>query len=183
MKFIHFFFIKSYNCLIFILFSFKQIIFYIIFIFNYKSTIWTRKKNFASLKRLVHSGWQKKIVDLIMSNASSKIHVKTNRNACFIISKNNYLTNQSHKPCVNLARHVIRLDAHLNMKEHLRDHKGRIWRCKRKSHFKVIDQLKYADLDKHVKGQIVNFFILKDKVKPIKSTSSKIERKFNKKIN
>lgn len=117
-----------------------------------------------------------------MLSVSSKTHAKINRNACFIINKNKYLTNPNHKPCVNLGLHVISLDVHLNMKKHLKDYKGRsLIKHKRKNHFKVvIDQLKYADLAKHVKDPIVDFFIPKGKANQIKLASFKIGSKPNK---
>lgn len=84
-----------------------------------------KKKNSVSSKRHVHNGSLKKIADFNMSCASITKLVETNKNACFIISKNKFLISLSLKLCASLIPHAVNQDALLNIKSQHKVHKAR----------------------------------------------------------
>jgi len=92
--------------------------------------------------------------------------VGTNKNACFIISKDKFLISLNLKLCASLIPHAINRDVLLSTKKLLKDHKAsKIIQFNRINHCLLGKNLKlFVGLDKNAEIQIVDLTILRDKV-------------------
>lgn len=99
--------------------------------------------------------------------ASSINHVETNKNACFTIDKNKYLTNQSLKHYASITQIAPNQAALLNMKKlHNNLKANHLTKFRRKNNsLQVKSQQLFVDLGKNAKDPIVDMVIPKDKVK------------------
>lgn len=146
-----------------------------------------KKRSSVSSKKPVHNGSLKKIVASSMCSVSLIKLVGTNKNACFTISKNNFLKNQSLKLCVSSIQNVRNLDVLLNTKKLLKNLKIRdSTKLKIKNHFLEVQKpLWFVSSDKNVKDLIVDLAILKDRIETNKMwwIDFKIKNKSNQKGN